>query len=131
MTYKHELKIRVYYQDTDAHGIVYHANYLPFAERSRQEYFRARGIELGRLFDDHNLRVVMRHCEIDFLASARIDNELTTQTWICEINRTSLVMQTDTYLKDKLINSVKVVLVIINADSKATRIPEHFLKAVS
>jgi len=131
MTYKHELKIRVYFQDTDALGIVYHANYLPFAERCRQEYFRSRGIQLSQLFDDHKLRIVMRHCEIDFMASSRFDDELTMQTWICDINRTSLVMQTDSYLNGKLINSVKVVLVIINADGKATRIPEHFLKAVS
>ena len=78
----HFLPIRVYYEDTDAGGIVYHANYLRFAERARSEFLRVIGWEHERMRVETGLGWVVRRAEIDFKAPARLDDALTVVTWI-------------------------------------------------
>ncbi|MCR9174657.1 MAG: tol-pal system-associated acyl-CoA thioesterase [Alphaproteobacteria bacterium] len=68
--------VRVYYEDTDAGGIVYHANYLKFAERARTEMLRAAGIDQSDMRDRHGLGFVVRRCTVDYLAPARLDDRL-------------------------------------------------------
>jgi acyl-CoA thioester hydrolase len=129
MPYKHEIKVRVYYQDTDALGIVYHGNYLNFAERGRQEYFSSRGDSLSKILKASKLSMVARHCEIEYLGSSRVDDELRIVTWAGEIKNSSSVMNSEMYVGDKLICIVKIVMVAINEKGLPTRIPEA-LKAV-
>ena len=68
--------IRVYYEDTDAGGIVYHANYLKFAERARTEMLRAVGIDQSDMRDRQGLGFVVRRCTVEYLAPARLDDAL-------------------------------------------------------
>ncbi len=68
--------IRVYWEDTDAGGVVYHAGYLRFLERARSEWLRARGIDQQRLRDETGIGFVVRDMQLDFLAPARLDDEL-------------------------------------------------------
>ena len=69
-------QIRVYWEDTDAGGVVYHSNYLNFFERARTEWLRSLGISQSELSSDHNLVFAIRKMDIDFLAAARLDDEL-------------------------------------------------------
>jgi acyl-CoA thioester hydrolase len=69
-------RIRVYWEDTDAGGVVYHAGYLRFMERARSEWLRARGVEQMRLRAETGLAFLVRDMHIDFLAPARLDDEL-------------------------------------------------------
>lgn len=77
----HILPVRVYYEDTDFSGIVYHASYLRFAERGRSDFLRLAGVSHTELFDgDDPLAFAIHRMEIDFLKPARIDDELEVHT---------------------------------------------------
>lgn len=81
----HFLPIRVYYEDTDAGGIVYHATYLRFAERARTEMLRAVGIDLVKLRDEHGLMFVVRKGEVDYERPAKFDDVLIVQSDLIEL----------------------------------------------
>ena len=72
----HHHPLRVYYEDTDAGGVVYYANYLKFAERARTEMLRDLGIDHSELMDNEGVAFAVRHCTMDFLAPARLDDVL-------------------------------------------------------
>ena len=72
--HRHIFPIRVYYEDTDAAGVVYHAGYLRFAERARTEMLRLAGITISKMRDDHGLVFAVRDCAVDYLAPARLDD---------------------------------------------------------
>jgi acyl-CoA thioester hydrolase len=81
MSALHQLPVRVYYEDTDFSGVVYHASYLRFMERGRTELIRALGIEQRELFDgDAAIGFAVRHMAIDFLKPAVMDDMLTIET---------------------------------------------------
>lgn len=68
--------IRVYYEDTDAAGIVYHANYIKFMERARTEWLRALGFDQSAIAREHGIAFVVRSANVDFLRPARFNDEL-------------------------------------------------------
>ncbi|MCK6452261.1 MAG: tol-pal system-associated acyl-CoA thioesterase [Alphaproteobacteria bacterium] len=76
----HVFPLRVYYEDTDAGGVVYHANYLRFAERARSEMLRAAGVTNVELMAREGLAFTIRRCEVDFLKPARLDDVLEVHT---------------------------------------------------
>ncbi|NQV84170.1 MAG: tol-pal system-associated acyl-CoA thioesterase [Rhodospirillales bacterium] len=86
----HVLPVRVYYEDTDAAGIVYYANYLRYAERARSEMLRHIGIESGRMMADIGLAFAVKRCVMDFLKPAKLDDLLTVETRLTEIGGASL-----------------------------------------
>jgi acyl-CoA thioester hydrolase len=76
----HILPLRVYYEDTDLSGVVYHANYLRFMERGRTEFFRCAGIWLARLDDDEPIAWALRTAKLEFHRPARLDDALEVHT---------------------------------------------------
>ncbi|MEQ5182981.1 tol-pal system-associated acyl-CoA thioesterase [Providencia alcalifaciens] len=84
--------VRVYYEDTDAGGVVYHARYLAFFERARTEMLRNKGINQQSLLAE-NLGFVVRSMTIDFIKGARLDDLLEVETEVIEIKRASLLFQ--------------------------------------
>lgn len=82
--------ITIYYEDTDAGGVVYHANYLKFFERARTEMLRSLGVSQHTLLEQ-NLGFVVRHADIDFLRAARLDDQLQVKSMITELKKTSLI----------------------------------------
>src|ERR1700677_4981875 len=103
--------IRIYYEDTDAGGIVYHANYLKFAERGRTELLRALGLDHRKVLADHNLILVVRHVEIDYRAPARLDDSLEVRTETMSIGNTSIGLKQAIYRGEKLLADLKVPVV--------------------
>jgi acyl-CoA thioester hydrolase len=83
----HEWPLRVYYEDTDAEGVVYFANYLRFMERGRTEWLRARGVEQDRLRDDHGLCFIVTETDVRFRRPARFNDELVVRTRLTEFRR--------------------------------------------
>ena len=77
---RHRYTVRVYYEDTDAGGVVYHANYLRFAERARTEALADAGIPHAELLANYGLMFVVRRIEVDYLRPARLDNSLIVVT---------------------------------------------------
>lgn len=84
-----EWPITVYYEDTDAGGVVYHSNYLKFFERARTELLRNVGVSQHTLLEQ-NIGFVVRHMDIDFLQGARLDDQLTVKTHVAELKKASL-----------------------------------------
>ncbi|OXX69609.1 tol-pal system-associated acyl-CoA thioesterase [Vibrio sp. V19_P1S1T109] len=82
--------VTIYYEDTDAGGVVYHSNYLKFFERARTEMLRAVGVSQQTLLQQ-NIGFVVRHVDIDFLQAARLDDMLTINTVISALKKVSLI----------------------------------------
>lgn len=88
---RHLLSVRVYYEDTDFSGVVYHANYLRFLERGRTELLRNAGIDQSRLHEGGTgLNFAVRRMALDYLKPARMDDLLTIETWIGDVRGASL-----------------------------------------
>ena len=86
----HIIPFRVYYEDTDASGIVYHVNYLKFAERARTDMLRQLGTGQQQLMEKNGLAFTVRHCEIEFLAPARLDDVVEVHTRLIEAGGASV-----------------------------------------
>ena len=89
----HRFTLRVYYEDTDAGGMVYHAAYLRFAERARTEALRAMGVPHAEMLRDCNLMFVVRRIKVDYLRAARLDDSLEVLTHIEQARAASVVLQ--------------------------------------
>ncbi len=87
----HTMDLRIYYQDTDAGGIVYHSNYLDYAERARSEFLRDVGLPVDVLLE-RDVAFVIKKAEINYKSPARLEDLLTVHTSIGEIRGASMVM---------------------------------------
>ena len=118
--------VRVYYEDTDAGGIVYYANYLKFAERARTEYLRTLGVRQQTALEEENKSgFVIRHCEIDYKTPAVLDDELVVSCRVTECGGASCVMHQDITRGDELLASIDVKAVYVSLKTKKpVRIPE-------
>ncbi|MGB9152431.1 MAG: YbgC/FadM family acyl-CoA thioesterase [Alphaproteobacteria bacterium] len=119
----HHLAARVYYDDTDAGGVVYHANYLRFAERGRCEFLRSLGYDNNWMHKEFGLLLVARHVEIDYRASAVLDDLLDISTEIAEIGNSSMKVKHVVSCKDKVLAEIIITLVAVSGIGKASRIP--------
>ncbi len=85
--------VRVYYEDTDAGGVVYYANYLRFMERARTEWLRALGFEQDMLRDEHGVVFAVRHAEVDYLKPALFNDSLEVTSKIVDLRRASFTFE--------------------------------------
>ena len=86
-----KLPIRIYYEDTDAGGVVYYANYLRFFERARTEWLRALGFEQARLMDQSGIAFAARSAQVEYLRPARLDDEIHIVSRIDSVGRAQVV----------------------------------------
>ncbi|NLF55726.1 MAG: tol-pal system-associated acyl-CoA thioesterase [Thauera phenolivorans] len=93
--------VRVYYEDTDAGGVVYYANYLRFCERARTEWLRALGVAQQRLLSEQGIGFVVRAMEADYFVSARLDDELQVVSTIVGLRRASLAFRQEVVRGDE------------------------------
>lgn len=127
---KHSLDIRVYYEDTDAGGIVYHANYLKFGERGRTEFLRQTGFQNQVLHAERRVLFVVRHIEIDYLKPAFLDDELVLETTIKDMKNSSFTMHQRTLRNCEALADMRVVLVCVDAEKYSpVRLPEDVKRA--
>lgn len=118
----HSLNIRVYYEDTDFSGNVYHAAYLHFFERARTEFLRAEGIHHSELAKD-GIAFAVRSMQIEFERAAHIDDLLTVETTLAEISGAKLVLDQAIGRGGELVAKARVVVVAIK-QGKAVRLPK-------
>lgn len=118
------MDIRIYYEDTDAAGIVYHSNYLKYFERARTEYFREKGYSVAKLAALGIIFPII-HVEIDFLAPGIHDDELTIKTRPMEVSGSSFTMCHQAVRKiDRMcLAKAEVKMACVNPQLKARRIP--------
>ena len=118
----HELLQRVYFEDTDFSGRVYHARYLHFMERGRSDYLRLLGIHHSALAEE-GLAFAVRHMEIDFLQPATIDDVLTIRSWNADSRGARIVLRQDVLRIEDLMVSATVTIALIGPAGRAVRLP--------
>lgn len=118
------MPVRVYYEDTDAAGIVYYANYLKFAERARTESLRALGIEQGRLMADTGVAFAVRRALADYRKPARLDDLLDVRTRLTALGGASLTMDQEIARDGALLVALSFKLACMRTDGRPERIPE-------
>lgn len=97
---RHLYALRVYYEDTDAGGVVYHAGYLRFAERARTEALRAMGIPHAEMTERFGLMFVVRRVEVDYLRAGRLDDSLVVETTVLDVGGASVLLRQDVRRQD-------------------------------
>ncbi len=118
------LPVRVYYEDTDAGGVVYYANYLKFCERARTDWLRAIGLEQGRLAADQNIIFVVRSVKADYLQPAVLDDLLDVVTTLGKLGHASLVFDQKIQRGGQILFETLITIACIDRVSKrATPIP--------
>ena len=123
----HRLVQRVYYEDTDFSGVVYHARYLHFLERGRTDYLRLLGVEQGSLIleeDREGLVFVVHRMEIDFKSPARMDDILTILTATEKAGGAKMILNQEIRRDDQLLIAARVIIAVINAAGRPSRLPE-------
>jgi acyl-CoA thioester hydrolase len=125
------MEFRIYYEDTDAGGVVYHARYLAFFERGRTEFFRRRGLSVGELAEQGNIFPVVK-LEAEYKSPAVLDDLVRVETEVLEVGRTSFTMgqQVVRSVDGRLLAIGKVTLVCVGPGMKAKRLPEELLSAL-
>ena len=120
-------KIKVYYEDTDAGGVVYYANYLKYLERARTEALIKIGLSNLKIKDNFKALIIVKSCNIDYKKSAYLEDELNIKSYILSLTKTSFVMS-QTIIKNKIvIVEAKIHLVFVNEKVKPIKIPKLVL----
>lgn len=126
----HSFSVRVYYEDTDAAGIVYYANYLRFAERARTEALRLSGFDQSDLMRDEKIGFVVRRCTVEYLKPAMLDDLLTIETRLNDISKVSMNMRQSVRRGAETLVTLDVKLAVVGDGMKLARIPEPVRKAM-
>jgi len=125
---RHHMQIRVYYEDTDFSGIVYHANYLRFMERGRTNHLRLMGAEQHTLFaevetETPGFAFVVRSMTLDFLKPARMDDVLDVVTWPLAVKGASIMLAQEVRRGGEILVKAEVRVAFIS-EGRATPIPK-------
>lgn len=123
--------VRVYYEDTDAAGIVYHARYLHFAERARTEMLRAVGFDHATLLAEHDLVFAVHHCDVRFLKPAKLDDALQVQCIVQNQQGARLTFHQRILKRDDLICDIHITLAVLSAKLRPKRPPATLIAAFS
>jgi acyl-CoA thioester hydrolase len=127
---QHTQQIRIYYEDTDAGGIVYYANYLKFAERARTEWLRSLGFSQQHLRTALGISFVVKSCHADYHAPAFLDDAIIVNTRIDEQRKAGFSVAQQVMREDVLLCTITVVIICVNADMKPIRIPDAITQAI-
>ena len=119
----HIYPVRVYYEDTDAAGIVYYANYLKYAERARTEMLRDLGTENARLMKTKGLAFAVRRCGVDFFKLARLDDLLSVETRLIDIGGASVVADQRVKRDNAELVRMELKLACLSLDGRSARLP--------
>ena len=123
-------KIKVYYEDTDAGGVVYYANYLKFLERARSEALSEIGLSNLKIKKDYGALILVKSCNIDFNKSAHLEDKLEINSFVTSFTKTSFTMSQSIYRNKDIIVKSRVHLVFVNEKSKPIKIPGNILKSL-
>lgn len=119
-----ELPLRVYYEDTDAGGVVYHANYLKFMERCRCEWLQRLGFDVAQMQQDDGVMFVVRQAEIEFDEPARLFDQLVVTARALHVGKVKLVVEQKIYNLDNLLCKATIKLATLDSASfKLTAMP--------
>ena len=124
--FKHQVKI--YYEDTDAGGVVYYANYLKFLERARTEALVTLGLSNKKIQEDFGALIIVKLCNIEYKIPAYLEDELNIRSFVKSVTKTSFLMNQFISRGEDLIAEAKVHLVFVNKDGKPVKIPDNLFQ---
>lgn len=123
----HSLPVRIYYEDTDFSGIVYHANYLRYCERGRSDFLRLIGVEHHALFDHEDAArrfgFAIKDMAIDFVKPARIDDVIEVRTHFVSVRGARFELAQDIYRQDEKLFAATLTAVVIDGNGRPRRLP--------
>ena len=128
------LTVRVYYEDTDAGGVVYYANYLKYVERARTEYLRELGFEQINLLENYGMVFIVKSVEANYLSPAFLDDLIEVETVIEKVNHASLIFTQKIVNIDKstvLFNAIVKVVSVFNNNLKSCALPQEILEKLN
>ena len=126
----HVYTLRVYFEDTDAGGMVYYANYLKFAERARTEMLRAAGVSHAEMVAQDGLMLVVKRCAAEYRRSARLDDELAVETRVSGVTGASIVLDQAVRRGSETLVDVVVTIACVTKEGRATRLPDRLRQAL-
>ena len=121
-------KVKVYYEDTDAGGIVYYANYLNYLERARTEALSTIGLSNLKIKDKYGALIIVKSCNIDYKKSAYLEDELSIRSFVKSITKTSFFMKQIITKGENIIVEAKIHLVFVNEKGKPVKVPEQIFE---
>ena len=126
----HHLTQRVYYEDTDFSGAVYHARYLHFMERARTDYLRCLGVEQSKLYttSDEGLAFMVHRMEIDFKAPARMDDIVKVLTRTEKAGGAKMILEQEIHRGGQCRIASKVIIAVVNRNGRPRRLPEELAR---
>ena len=124
MSKEFKYNTKVYYEDTDAAGIVYYANYLKFLERARSEAIYSLGLTNKKLLNDHGTVIIVKSCKIDYKKPAKFEDSLEIISKIKTKSKSSFTMDQIIKRKEEIISESEISLVTVNTEGKPIRIPD-------
>ena len=128
MAKKFNFKVKVYYEDTDAGGVVYYANYLKFLERARSEAVYSLGFTNTSLLDDHGVLLIVKSCNIEYKKPAQFEDMLEVVSEAISFTKTSFLMNQNILRNDELISKAEIHLVAVDKNGKPSKFPEELKK---
>jgi acyl-CoA thioester hydrolase len=125
------IPVRVYYQDTDAGGVVFHAQYLAFMERARSELLNAAGLDLARFVERHGVLILVHQILVKYHLPARLNDLLSVGAEVVKMGRASFVFRQRVERGTELLVDADVTLALVDRESmKPTRMPEELAQAL-
>ena len=130
MSKKFKYYTRIYYEDTDAGGVVYYANYLKFLERARSEAIYSLGLSNKEILNKENVIIIVKSCKIEYKKPAKFEDKIEIISKITEVKNSSFNMNQVIKKKLDIISEADVVLVTVNKKGKPVRIPNILKKLI-
>jgi acyl-CoA thioester hydrolase len=116
--------IKVYYEDTDAGGVVYYANYLKFLERARTEALSSIGLSNLKIKDKFGALIIVKSCNIEYKKSSKLEDDLSVRSFVKSVSKTSFFMNQFITRGEEKIVEAQVHLVFVNDKGKPIKVPE-------
>ena len=116
--------IKVYYEDTDAGGVVYYANYLKFLERARTEALSSIGLSNLKIKDKFGALIIVKSCNIEYKRSSQLEDDLSVRSFVKSVSKTSFFMNQFITRDEEKIVEAQVHLVFVNDKGKPIKVPE-------
>ena len=126
----HRFELTVYYEDTDAAGIVYYANYLRYIERARSDWVRTLGVDQNAMREGDGVVFVVRRVEADYLKPAKFDDALLVRTVVKAVTGVRLIMGQEVLRGADLLFRAEVTVVCIGADGAPARLPANIRRRI-
>ena len=117
---------RIYYEDTDAAGVVYYANYLKFLERARTDAISSLDFSNNKLIEKFGIFIIVKSCNLNFLRPAKLEDNLDIISKVIEVKNVSIKMKQNIFVNDSMIVEAEILLASVNNEGKPTKLPDEF-----